>query len=94
MAPLRQAVARRQKAELVDILMELAAADRGVPRQLLARFDVAAVPTHLVATTRQAIADATAFDVRDSNRNFTYDYEAHAAVKRNLGRLLAAGQLR
>ena len=42
--------------------MELAEGDRAVLRQLTARFDVAAAPDELVAATRQAIADATAFD--------------------------------
>jgi hypothetical protein len=74
--------------------MELAQADRGVLRQLTARFDVATTPDELVAATRQAIADATAFDEREINRNFDYDYEAYAEVKRNLGRLIATGQLR
>jgi hypothetical protein len=94
MAPLRRALSRRKKAELVDALLELAQADRGVLRQLSARFDVAVAPDELVAATRQAIADATAFDERDSNRNFAYDYDAYQAVKRNLGHLIAAGQLR
>jgi hypothetical protein len=94
MAELRRALARRTKAELVDVLLELAQEDRGVLRPLIARFDVAAAPAELVAATRQAIADATAFDERDINRNFPYDYQAYDAVKRNLGRLIAAGQLR
>jgi hypothetical protein len=94
MAPLRRALSRRKKAELVDILLELAQADRGVLRQLTARFDVAAAPNELVAATYQAIADATAFDERDINQNFAYDYEAYGEVQRNLGRLIAAGQLR
>src|SRR5512142_2366961 len=93
-AALRQALARRKKAELVDVLIELAEADRGILRQLTARFDVATTPDELVAATRQAIADATAFDERDINRNFDYDYEAYAEVKRNLGRLIGSGQLR
>jgi hypothetical protein len=92
MAPLRRALSRRKKAELVETLLELAQADRGVLRQLTARFDVAAAPN--VAATYQAIADATAFDERDINQNFAYDYEAYGEVKRNLGRLIAAGQLR
>jgi hypothetical protein len=92
-AALRQALARRKKAELVDVLMELAEADRGVLRQLTARFDVASAPDELVATTRQAIADATRFDVREINRNFAYDYGAYSEVKRNLGRLIGSGQL-
>ena len=91
---LRQALSRRKKAELVDVLLELAQADRRVFRQLTARFDVAARPDELVAATRQAIADATDFDERDINRNFDYDYEAYREVKRNLSRLIASGQLR
>jgi uncharacterized Zn finger protein len=93
-AGLRQALTRRKKAELVDVLMELAQADRGVLRQLTARFDVATAPDDLVAATRQAIADATDFDERDINRNFDYDDEAYGEVKRNLGRLIGSGQLR
>jgi len=46
-----------------------------------------------VAAMHQAIADATAFDERDINRNFAYDDEAYHAVKRNLGRLIDSGQL-
>jgi hypothetical protein len=78
----------------VDALIELAEADRSVLRQLTARFGVAATPDELVAATRQAIADATAFDKRDINRNFAYDYEAYLEVKRNLGRLSAGRELR
>jgi hypothetical protein len=93
-AELRAALTRRKKAELVDALMELAEADRGILRQLTARFDVAATPDELVAATRQAIADATAFDKRDINRNFAYDHQAYGEVIRNLGRLIGSGQLR
>src|ERR1700741_2700096 len=89
-APLRQARWLRKKAELVDVLIEMAEADRGVLRQLMARFDVSAAPAELVAATRQAIADATVFDERDINHNFAYDYEAYGEVKRNLGRLIAS----
>jgi hypothetical protein len=94
MAPLRRTLSRQKKAELVDTLLELAQADRGVLRQLTARLDVAAAPDELVAATQQAIADATAFDERDINRNFAYDDEAYQEIKRNLGRLTDAGQLR
>jgi hypothetical protein len=51
-------------------------------------------PDELVAATRQAIADVTAFDEREINRNFDYDDEAYAEVNRNLGRLIASGRLR
>jgi hypothetical protein len=90
---LTKALNKRTKKELVEALLDLAEADRGVLRQLTARFDVAASSKELVVATRQAIADATAFDKRDINRNFDYDYEAYAAVKRNLGRLIDAREL-
>jgi hypothetical protein len=90
---LRRALTKRKKSELVDVLIELSETDRGVLRQLTARFDVAATPDELVAATRQAIADATAFDKRDINRNFDYDYEAYGEVERNLASLIASGQL-
>ena len=59
MATLRQALARRTKAELVEVLVELAQADRGILRQLTARFEVATTADELVTATRLAIADAT-----------------------------------
>jgi hypothetical protein len=93
-AELRQALTRRKKAELVDVLMELAQGDRGILRRLTARFDVATVPDDLVAATRQAIADATDFDERDINHNFDYDDQAYNTVKRNLGCLIDSGDLR
>lgn len=73
--------------------MELAEEDRGVFRRLAARFELEGSAHELAAATRQAIADATDFDERDSNRNFSYDYEAYGEVKRNLSRLVALGEL-
>lgn len=93
-AGLRKALNARNKPELVNALLELAQEDRGVLRQLTARFDVAAAPKELIAATRQAIADATDFDERDMNTNFDYDYQAYEEVKRNLARLIASGNLR
>ena len=93
-AKLRKALTKRTKEELVSALLELAQADRGILRQLTARFDVSAAPDELVAATHQAIADATDFDEREINRNFDYDYEAYQEVKRNLARLIASGELR
>jgi hypothetical protein len=52
-ATLRQALARRKKAELVDALVELAEGDRAILRQLTARFDVAMKLEELVAATHQ-----------------------------------------
>ncbi len=92
-AELRHALARRIKSELVDVLVELAQADRGILRLLITRFDVATSPDELIAATRQAIADATRFDKRDQNSNFSYDDQAYGEVKRNLDRLIALGQL-
>lgn len=91
---LRKALAKRTKDELIDALVELAGDDRNVLRRLDARFELEAPPKELVAATRQAIADATAFDERDINRNFRYDYAAYSEVKRNLGRLVKLDHLR
>lgn len=91
---LRKALMRRTKAELVDMLLDLGAEDRRVQRGFVSRLDVAPAPDELEAATRQAIIDATAFDVRDINRNFHYDYAAYEEVQRNLGRLVESGELR
>ena len=93
-ARLRKALSKRTKDELLDALIEFAGDDRGIFRRLDARFELEAPPQELVAATRQAIADATAFDEREINYNFDYDYAAYSAVKRNLGRLIDLGQLR
>jgi uncharacterized Zn finger protein len=90
---LRKALSRRSKAELVEFLLELAGENGAVLRQLTARFPVAASMPELEAATRLAIADATAFDEREINRNFDYDYDAYSEVKRNLSRLIEAQQL-
>lgn len=91
---LREALGKRTKGELIDILVELARDDRRVLRQLDGRFEPQASSKELIVATRQAIADATDFDKRDINRNFNYDYGAYEAIKHNLGRLIAQGQLR
>jgi len=86
---LKGALAKRPKAELIDLIVEFASADRGVLRQLESRFGVDAPPAELIAATRVAIADATDFDEREINYNFDYDYAAYEAVKRNLSRLIS-----
>lgn len=91
---LRKTLAKRTKGELMDVLVELAREDRNILRRLEARFEAEAPPKELAVATRQAIADATAFDERDINHNFRYDYAAYSEVKRNLSRLVDLGQLR
>jgi hypothetical protein len=63
-------------------------------RRLESPFSVEASPGELVAATGVAISDATDFDERDINRNFSYDYAAYSAVKRNFARLIDLGHLR
>jgi hypothetical protein len=94
MAALHRALARQRKVDLVNLLLELAQANRRILRQLSARLDVTAAADELLAATRQAIAEATAFNPRDINRNFAYDDEAYREVKRNLAHLITGGQLR
>jgi len=73
--------------------VELAREDRNILRWLDARVELASPPQELAAATRQAIADATDFDERDVNRNFSYDYAAYGEAKRNLSRLIELGEL-
>ena len=91
---LAQALTKRKKAELVDVIVEIARADRTMMRRLEARFAVQAPPDELIAATRQAIADATDFDERDINYSFSYDFEAYKAVEGSFGRLIDLGHLR
>ena len=91
---LKKSLTKCTKAELVDVLMKFARADRGILRQLESRFRLEVPPKELIATARQAIIDATDFDERDMNSNFDYDYDAYSAVKGNFGRLVDLGHLR
>jgi len=91
---LHKVLAKRAKSELVEMLVELASDDRNLFRRLAARFKLEAPAEELAAATRQAIADATDFDEREINRNFSYDYAAYAEVKRSLSRLVEMRQLR
>ena len=93
-AELRKVLSSQKKEELVNVILQLAKADRRLLRQLTAQFDVAPAPDELVAATSQAISDATDFDEREMNRNFDYDSEAYEDVKRNLKRLIHSGHIR
>ena len=88
-ARLRKALAKRTKADLIDVLVEFARDDGKILRRLAARFELETPPKELVAATRLAISNATDFDEREINYNFDYDSEAYDDVKRNLGRLRA-----
>jgi hypothetical protein len=90
---LARALAKLKKVELIDVIVEIARADRGIMRQLEMQFSVEAPPKELVAETRQAIVDATDFDEREINYNFDYDYQAYSTVKRDFGRLIELGHL-
>jgi hypothetical protein len=91
---LRQSLAQRTKDELIDALVELARDDRAALRRLAAHFELQMPLKALLGMTRQAIADATAFDERDINRNFRYDAEAYSAVQRYLQLRIETGHLR
>ena len=91
---LKAVLAKRKKSELIDVIVGIAKADRGIQRQLESRFGVETPPVELIAATRVAIVDATDFDEREINYNFDYDYEAYGTVKRNLARLIELGHLR
>jgi hypothetical protein len=62
-------------------------------RDLESKFDVESPLEDLNEETRQAIADATAFDIRDTNRNFRYDYSAYERIVRNFTHMTKQGML-
>lgn len=88
---LRKALSKRKKDELLDALVDFAEEDRGILRRLEMRFNLEPPGEELVIATRQAIADATDFDERNVNYNFSYDYQAYEEVKRNFTRLVELG---
>jgi hypothetical protein len=90
---LRAVLRKRTKDELIEVVLEWARDSRTARRQLEARFDVEPPDQQLVADTRQAIADATAFDERKVNYNFDYDYQAYETVQRNFRRLTEARRI-
>lgn len=81
-------------AELAKALITLAEENHRTLRRLESAFGVALPVPEIVDSTRRAIAEATAFDKRDCNRNFEYDHEAYAAILSELKRLLGEDQLR
>jgi len=91
---LRAALARCSKEELIEILSECASADRAVLLRITAHVELPASPDELVRLTREAIAEATAFDARDINHNFDYDAEAYREVQHHLQHLIELKQLR
>ena len=91
---LKATLAKCKNSELVDVIVELAKANRAIHRQLESKFGVEEPREELIADTRAAIADATDFDEREINYNFDYDYQAYSTVKRNLARLIKLGCLR
>ncbi len=90
---LTRGLGKCRKAELIDLLVELAEDDGAVMRHLEAALDLDKPPVEVVASIRDAIADATHFDRRDINRNFDYDHAAYAAVVRYLEKLVEGGQV-
>lgn len=91
--PLRLALKKRTKDELIEVVLEFARENRATQRELESRFGVEPANDAVVSETRQAIVDATDFDERQVNDNFDYDYGAYEAVQRNFGRMVEAGQL-
>jgi hypothetical protein len=90
---LRKALVKAAKDDLIEILVESARDDRNLFRQLGERFKLEVPPEELATAASLAIADATDFDEREINRNFSYDYAAYDEVKRNLSRLVELEQL-
>ena len=86
-------LAKQTKAALIDTLVEIIEDDRSIERQLVREFDVKQPSVSLVEQTRQAIADATAYDPQQMNTNFDYDWDAYQTVQKNFTEMVKGGQL-
>jgi hypothetical protein len=86
-------LSKQTKAVLVDTLIEIIEDDRTIERQLIQKFDVKQSSDSLIEQTRQAIADATAFDSRQMLTNFDYDYGAYQTVQKNFSKMIEGGEL-
>lgn len=93
LGPLRAALKKRTKDELIDVVVQLAKNDRTIQREPELRFGVQLTDTALVSDTWQAIVDATNCDECQMNHNFDYDYGAYKTVERHFAALIKAGQL-
>ena len=86
-------LSKQSKTALVNGLVELVKDDDRIARRLIQRFQVGLPSVTLIEETRRAIEDATAYDPREANQNFDYDYETYETVKENFQKLVGAGRL-
>lgn len=75
---LRSVLAKKKNSDLVQMIVELAADDPGVMRQVQQRLKIedAMSTKELVDSTSDAIGHATKVDSRRLNHNFDYDSAA------------------
>ncbi|MEQ1828173.1 MAG: hypothetical protein ABL921_19595 [Pirellula sp.] len=92
LAILARALKKQTKETLADCLVQLAANDCKLFRELESQFPLE-YPSHdLVAATRQAIDDATDFDERQINYNFDYDSDAYTTIGKNFAEMIEANR--
>lgn len=90
---LRKTLAKRKKAELIEVLAQMAGQDRCVLRNLQGRFGDNCSTDQLIRATRQAIADATEVDESQRNYNFDCDCGAYETIEQNLTLLTDQGEI-
>lgn len=90
---LASALTQYTKIELIELFVRMAEDECAIMRWLEWELGMEKPSEEVVTETRQAIAKATEFDERDSNRNFDYDYESYLVVERNFKTLTDSGQI-
>ena len=90
---IEQALRKRTKADLVEMILMIARDHAVVTRELEGRLDVEKPLDLLVVDVSSAIDRATAFDERMINHNFDVDWQAYEGVKNGLSQLVKRGHL-
>ena len=86
-------LSKQTKAVLIDTLVEIIEDDRTIERRLTQEFEVKQSSGSLTEQTRQAIADATAYDPQQMLTNFWYDYGAYQTIQKNFAKMVKDGEL-
>jgi hypothetical protein len=90
---IENALAKRTKAELIEILMKIAKEHSTVARELEEQLRIEKPVDVMIDDVSSAIDRATSFDESEFNRNFDVDWQAYEDTQKGLRKLVELGCL-
>jgi hypothetical protein len=90
---IQEALRKRTKTELIEIVMKVAKMHATVARELEGQLRIEKPVDLLVADVSSAIDRATYFDEREINYNFDVDWQAYEETRKGLQKLVGLGCL-